>query len=101
MGTGLGLSIVKEMVEKMGGSIDVQSEPGKGTTFTVRLHFEEAEKAASFAAKNTDRSVSLQGRKVLICEDNALNREIAMALLKKKGMAALSMKIFWVSGCAK
>ncbi|MCI1722837.1 MAG: transporter substrate-binding domain-containing protein [Lachnospiraceae bacterium] len=86
VGTGLGLSIVKEMVEKMGGSIDVKSEPGKGTTFTVRLHFEEAEKAASFAAKNINPSVNLQGRKVLVCEDNALNREIAMALLKKKDM---------------
>lgn len=41
VGTGLGLSIVKQSIDLMGGSIDVQSEKDHGTIFTVRLHFEE------------------------------------------------------------
>lgn len=86
-GTGLGLSIVKQLIDKMGGTIDVKSEVEKGTTFTVRLHFEEAKKAGNLIAEGEGRAqLNLQGRKVLLCEDNALNREIALALLQAKGM---------------
>ena len=85
VGTGLGLSIVKQMVDKMGGTIDVKSEVGKGTAFTVRMHFEEAKSTGSPAPeKKAAPQINLSGRKILLCEDNALNREIAVALLREK-----------------
>lgn len=95
IGTGLGLSIVKQLVDLMGGSIDVKSEQGKGTTFTVRLHFEEAD---DIAAEDTNMEkdhapdIDLSGKKVLLCEDNALNREIAIALLKNKGISVVEVE---------
>ena len=87
-GTGLGLSIVKRLVDLMGGTIDVKSVRDQGTTFTVRLHFAEADEAA--AAENTGISsdVDLSGKKILVCEDNELNQEIARTLLEAKGASA-------------
>ena len=87
-GTGLGLSIVKRLVDLMGGTIDVKSVRDQGTTFTVRLHFAEADEAA--AAENTGNSsdVDLSGKKILVCEDNELNQEIARTLLEAKGASA-------------
>ena len=88
-GTGLGLSIVRQLITMMDGTIDVESTKGKGTTFTVRLSFEKAA-GPSESEKDGDGAgdvkMELAGRKVLLCEDNSLNREIACALLKAKGM---------------
>jgi signal transduction histidine kinase/AmiR/NasT family two-component response regulator len=90
-GSGLGLSIVKSLVEKMGGSIAVRSELGKGTTFSVRLDIqklskEEAEKMLAEQKSSRKASVDvLKGRRILICEDNHLNAEIARRLLEKTG----------------
>ena len=86
-GTGLGLAIVKQLVDLFGGTIEIKSRMNEGTTITVRLHFPETD-AGLIPEKKPD-PVSpdiLQGRKVLLCEDNAMNREIAVLLLKKKGM---------------
>jgi signal transduction histidine kinase/BarA-like signal transduction histidine kinase len=87
-GTGLGLAIVKQLVDLMGGTIAVDTAKGKGTTFTIRLPIQPAETpAVPAAAPLPDSSlVKLAGKKILLCEDNALNREIAGAILRKQGM---------------
>jgi signal transduction histidine kinase/CheY-like chemotaxis protein len=84
-GTGLGLSIVKTLVEMMNGTIDVKTEQNNGTIFTVRLHLDESEQKVGALSGTTDFP-EITGRKVLLCEDNIFNREIAVALLKDKGL---------------
>ena len=83
LGTGLGMSIVKGLVELMKGSISVTSKKGVGSTFEVVIPF----KIAPEIVKNTkDSKVSIQGKKVLLVEDNELNREIAKTLLEDEGV---------------
>lgn len=83
LGTGLGMSIVKGLVELMKGSISVISKKGEGSTFEVVIPF----KIAPEIVKNTkDSKVSIKGKKVLLVEDNDLNREIAKTLLEDEGV---------------
>ena len=83
LGTGLGMSIVKGLVELMKGSISVNSKKGEGSTFEVVIPF----KIAPEIVKNTkDSKVSIKGKKVLLVEDNDLNREIAKTLLEDEGV---------------
>ncbi len=95
-GTGLGMSIVKELIEKMGGSIQVQSVLGEGTTYTFQLPFQvdpaqTAEHAGSAddAGMSADHAVSdgqeLAGRHILLVEDNEINMEIAVFYLEDHG----------------
>ena len=83
-GTGLGMPIVRKLVQMMGGEIDVQSAPGKGTAVTVTLPLEmappqeEAPEAAPSAPMTT-----FEGHRVLAADDNAANREILAAMLKR------------------
>ena len=88
VGTGLGLSIVNRLVTLMGGSISVESEVGKGTAFVVHLCFDRAAGDGLPAGETTEQTdlTALAGKKVLLCEDNELNREIASALLKDLGI---------------
>ena len=84
-GTGLGMAISKKLVEKMGGTINLESEKGVGTTFVIRVPFRI----------NTDRSgkveiekkseVSIRGLHILLAEDNELNMEIAEFMLQNEG----------------
>lgn len=88
-GTGLGLSIVKELVEMMHGTIECESKHGEGTMFKVVLTtvlVSEDTTENSPAADHQDRAKKLEGKKVLMCEDHPLNREIATHLLQKKNM---------------
>ncbi|WED23032.1 ATP-binding protein [Vibrio sp. JC009] len=90
-GTGLGLNISKSLVEMMGGSISVTSEPGKGScfSFTVCLAKEAPVKPKNQqAASDTNQSTegAFQGTQVLLVEDNKVNQTVAIALLKSQGI---------------
>ena len=84
-GTGLGMSIVRHLVDKMGGTITVESEKGAGTTFTVTLLFEGPKEQECKKIEEGDQSADITGMRVLLAEDNELNAEILMELLKIEG----------------
>ena len=83
-GTGLGLAIVHNLIDIMHGTISVDSEPGHGTTFTVTLPFDIGTEPVRMESGGTEEN-NIQGMKILLVEDNALNREIAQAILEEKG----------------
>lgn len=91
-GTGLGMAIVKRLVEMMGGSISVASELGKGTTFTVILEHRLADEAYYTEQEETETAPvsagkeSLKGKHILLAEDNDLNAEIALVILRRMGL---------------
>ena len=91
-GTGLGMSITKSIVDLMGGTIDVMTAPGSGTTIIIRIKFRLAEEkdvkeSQSEAAGTGDTSeeIDFTGRRVLLVEDNMINMEIAAMILEQAG----------------
>ena len=88
-GTGLGLAVCREFVEKMGGAISIDSEKGKGTIVSFSLPFAKC-KDCDFPKKNeivvAKDVVKLEGLRILLVDDNEMNREIAMDLLEDNGM---------------
>ncbi len=82
-GIGLGLTIAKGIVDKMGGSIEVQSAVNEGSTFTVSLCFRV--QSLPNAAEETAAAVLQPSRRILLVEDNEINREIETELLENMG----------------
>ena len=86
-GTGLGMSIVKALLDKMGGSIEVESQLGEGSTFTFRLPFKVDENAIETQKEEqSSGEQKLEGKQILLVEDNEINMEIAEFYLKELGI---------------
>ena len=89
-GTGLGMPIVKRLIDMMGGSIEVESELGKGTSITVILQYRIADERY-YEPRGNSKPVAesdeiLSGKHILLAEDNELNAEIAITILEEMGL---------------
>ncbi len=91
-GTGLGMSIVKKLVDKMGGTIEVSSVEGSGSTFVVTIPFEVADAPQAESAQPEDGTGSIKGLRLLLAEDNELNIEVAKTLLEDQGATVLTAR---------
>ena len=86
-GTGLGMAIVKNFVDLMDGSIEVESELGEGSTFTITIPHKIADK--DYTNRNIESSnvsdIDFKGKRILLAEDNKLNTEITTTILSEMG----------------
>lgn len=88
-GTGLGMPIAKRIIDIMGGTIEVDTAPEKGTEYTVRVRLKVQEKESlqeELTQESGEEGQGFQGKRILLVEDNELNREIAMEILKEYGL---------------
>ena len=83
-GTGLGMSIVKQLIDKMGGTISVESELGEGSCFTVVIPFEIDHEASLMQSEKVENA-DISGLNIMVAEDNELNMEIIEFLLTEQG----------------
>ena len=94
-GTGLGLSIAKQLVEKMGGDVRIQSQRDVGTRVEIDLSF-DVDQSYEAAARQTEQEerIDLTGVRVLLVEDNDLNMECARFTLERVGMEVKAVDAF-------
>lgn len=89
-GTGLGMAIVKKLVDMQGGTIEVQSELGKGSRFIVTFEHPIADESLYKQQEQKDKSAQgaelIKGKRILLAEDNDLNAEIALFILRNMGL---------------
>lgn len=85
-GTGLGTTLSKIFVEKMGGTIEVQSKVNEGTTFIINIPFKRSnQKSEVTVTEDLNPNISLKGLSILLAEDNDINREIVTEILEAQG----------------
>lgn len=86
-GTGLGTTLSKTLVEKMGGSISVESQLGKGTVFTFSIPFPVAQAFGDINTQSDSKKQdwTLMGKNILVVEDNEINRMIIVSILEEQG----------------
>ena len=85
-GTGLGMTITKKLIDNMGGTIEIESEPEKGSVFTVVLPLEIDAQAEEEKEISESEQVEIAGKQALLVEDNELNQEIAQFILEDFGL---------------
>ena len=84
-GTGLGMAITKGILDLMGGRIEVSTKQGEGTEFIITLSLPLAEDMAAAGEETVRQKADFQGVRLLLAEDNAVNREIALMILQQAG----------------
>jgi PAS domain S-box-containing protein len=97
-GSGLGLSIVRQLVDLMGGTVDVTSTPGKGSRFTVTLPVLAAEEAPAASLWQDLPAPSAEAR-ILVAEDNTTNQVVAFGMLRKLGYEDVSVASDGAEAC--
>ncbi len=93
-GTGLGMTISKSIVEEMGGTIELYTEPDKGTEFVIKLNFElcEPPKTDENVTETQGKNVDFSNKKLLLAEDMEVNRKIVQIMLENIGFTITSVE---------
>ena len=91
-GTGLGLAITKDLIELMGGTVNVESKQGSGTTFIIDIPFKIDHDAVEQTEDVSAEQPDLKGARVLLVEDNEMNRDIAEYMISRTGADVISAK---------